>query len=198
MHFQNKEETMDSYQVICDMIRQQFASVVWTHKIQEKQADVFSERYSMLETANIIVAALTTCGIVGLFFQNENSIWLKVLTAILSFATLAISAYYKSFDPLTKSKINKDAANKLIGIRNELVSLIADCHIQEKAAGDVKKEFDELQKHLNQLYLELPSTSEKAVKRASVALKNSEYTFTEEEIDCFLVSSLKGIVKSKD
>lgn len=197
-HFQNKEETMDNYQVVCDMIRQQLASVVWTHKIQEKQADIFSERYSRLETANIFVAALTTCGIVGLFFQNENSIWLKLLTAFFSFATLAISAYYKSFDPLAKFKMNKDAANKLIGIRNDLISLIADCHIQVKTAEEVKSEFDELQKQLNQMYLELPSTSNMAVKRASIALKNNEYSFSDDEIDCFLVSSLKGKVKVKE
>ena len=81
---------MNDYQVVCDLIRQQFASVVWTHKIQEKQADIYAERYSMLETANIIVAALTSCGVVGLIFQGEESLWLKIVTAFFSFATLAI------------------------------------------------------------------------------------------------------------
>ena len=32
-------------------IRQIFASVVWTHKIQEKQADIYRDRYNKLETA---------------------------------------------------------------------------------------------------------------------------------------------------
>lgn len=104
---------MNDYQVVCDLIRQQFASVVWTHKVQEKQADIYSERYSWLETINIIVAALTTCGIVGLIFQDENSLWLKIITAIFSFATLAISAYYKSFDPSTKGRIFSEPAKLL-------------------------------------------------------------------------------------
>ncbi len=189
---------MNDYQIVCDLIRQQVASVVWTHKIQEKQADIYAERYSGLETANIIVAALTSCGVVGLIFQADESLWLKIVTAIFSFATLAISAYYKSFDPSAKSKENKDAANKLIGIRNELLSLIADCNIQERTVNEIKERFDEVNLKLNQLYLELPSTSDKAVDRATTALKNKEYSYTDEEIDRFLVSSLKGKIKEKE
>ena len=189
---------MNDYQLVCDLIRQQFASVVWSHKIQEKQADIHAEKYSKLETVNIIAATLTSCGIVGLFFQGDNSLGLKIVSAIFSFVTLAISAYYKSFDPSSKSKENKDAANKLIGIRNELLSLIADCHIQEKSAEDIKERFDEVNLQLNKLYLELPTTSDRAVDRATVALKNNEYSYTEDEIDRFLVSSLKGKIKYKE
>lgn len=187
---------MNDYQVICDLIRQQFASVVWAHKIQEKQADIYTERYLTLETANIIAAAITSSGIVGLIFQCKESLWLKIAAAIFSFVTLAISAYYKSFDPSSKSKENKDAANRLIGIRNELLSLIADCHIHEKTVDEIKESFDEINLKLNQLYLELPTTSDKAVKRANEALKNKEYSYSEKEIDCFLVSSLKGKIKN--
>lgn len=186
---------MNEYQIVCDLLRQQFASVVWTHKIQEKQADIYTERYSSLETANIIFAALTSCGLVGLIFPNNDSVYLKIFTAISSFVTLAISAYYKSFSPSTKSKEHKDAANKLIGIRNELLSLIAACRIREKSAKEIKEKFDEVNLRLNQMYLELPTTSDKAVEIANKALMNNEYSYTDAEIDRFLVSSLKGKVK---
>ena len=186
---------MNDYQILCELIRQQFASVVWTHKIQEKQADIYADRFSTLETANIIVAALTSCGLIGIIIQNNDSICLKIFTAVSSFITLAIPAYYKSFEPSTKSKENKNAANRLIGIRNELLSLIADCHIQKKSVEEIKISFDEINLRLNQLYLQLPTTSEKAVKKASEALKNNEYSYTTEEIDSFLTSSLKGQVK---
>ena len=188
---------MNDYQVLCDLIRQQYASVVWTHKIQEKQADIYAERYSRLETINIITAALTSCGIVGMIFHNENALWLKIVTAFFSFATLAISAYYKSFDPSAKSKENKDAANKLIGIRNELLSLIADCHFQNKSAEEIKNKFDDVNLRLNKMYLELPATTSKAVERATIALKNNEYSYDDEEINRFLVSSLKEKVTTK-
>ena len=48
---------------------------------------------------------------------------------------------------------------------------------------------------VHQLYLQLPTTSEKAVKKTSEALKNNDYSYTTEEIDSFLTSSLKGQVK---
>ena len=58
---------MNDYQVVCDLIRQQFASIVWTHKIQEKQSDIYAERYSILETANIVVAeSLLFCQVVDI------------------------------------------------------------------------------------------------------------------------------------
>lgn len=187
---------MNEYQVVCDLIRQQFASAVWTHKIQEKQADIYTLRYSWLETINILTSAATSCGLVAILFEVDSKP-LKIITAVLSFATLCISAIYKSFDPLSKAKENKEAANKLVGIRNELLSLISDCHLQEKAVKDIKKNFDDVNKKLNKLYLELPATSDKAKKRADEALKNNEYSYTDDEIDRFLVTSLKGKVQEK-
>ena len=49
-------------QVLLDEVRQNFASVVWTHKIQEKQADIYASRYKMFETCNNIFAGFTSCG----------------------------------------------------------------------------------------------------------------------------------------
>ena len=40
----------DSYEVIEASVRDTFASVVWSHKIQEKQADIYAERFECLET----------------------------------------------------------------------------------------------------------------------------------------------------
>ena len=40
----------NDYQLLLDEVRQNYASVVWTHKIQEKQADIYHEQYAKLET----------------------------------------------------------------------------------------------------------------------------------------------------
>lgn len=47
----------NNHQILLDEVRQNFASVVWTHKIQEKQADIYAEQYKLLETINILLAA---------------------------------------------------------------------------------------------------------------------------------------------
>ena len=59
---------LEQYQVLLDVVRQQYASVVWTHKIQEKQADIYFKRYNLLEIVNIVFASLTSCGIVSTIF----------------------------------------------------------------------------------------------------------------------------------
>ena len=186
----------DKYQLILDLIKQQFVSIVWTHKVQEKQADIYNERFSRLETVNIITAAMTSCGIIAIFFDSDNLIY-KVAAAIASFLTLSISAYNKSFDLRNKANQNKDAANKFIGIRNRLVLLIADCHLQERSVNDIRKDFDKLVCEANELLSSAPPTTNRAIKRASKALSSDEYTFSNSEIDKFLANSLKGDVRKR-
>lgn len=183
---------MQDYQVLLDVVRQNFASVVWTHKIQEKQADIYSERYKLLETINVIVAALTSCGVVSLV-TNQDCMFVKVVTCIFSFVTLAITAYFKSFDLKTLEKQHKDAANNFIVIRNELLQVIADIHMKNDSVHDINERYQEIMKCLNSLYVTVPGTSNKAVMEASTALgKNQEYSYKEEEIDRFLPPALRG------
>ena len=101
---------LEQYQVLLDVVRQQYASVVWTHKIQEKQADIYFKRYNCLETVNIIFASATSCGIVSTIFFGE--LCAKIITMFLSFVTLAITAYYKSFDLKSIGYGNKVSANE--------------------------------------------------------------------------------------
>ena len=183
---------MQDYQVLLDVVRQNFASVVWTHKIQEKQADIYAERYKLLETINVIVAALTSCGVVSLVTDQECML-VKVVTCILSFATLAITAYFKSFDLKSLEKQHKDAANNFIVIRNELLQVNADIHMKTDSAQDINERYQEIMKRLNSLYVTAPGTSDKAVKKASKALgKDQEYSYKKEEIDRFLPPTLRG------
>lgn len=37
-------DNTNEYQVLLDVVRQNYASVVWTHKIQIKQADIYATR----------------------------------------------------------------------------------------------------------------------------------------------------------
>lgn len=102
----------NKYQLLLDVVRQNFASAVWTHKIQEKQADIYGENYSRLESLNILAASLTSCGIVSTIFC-ENLV-AKIITALLSFVTLSITTYFKSFDIKNMEKQCKDTANRLV------------------------------------------------------------------------------------
>lgn len=184
----------NEYQIILDAVRQNFASVVWAHKVQEKQADIFLSQYRWIETINIFAGALTSCGIIATIFMD--TLVMKVITAVLSFVTLFIAAYFKSFDLKELQKEHKSCANKFIVERNNLLQIICELHLMEKGPSDIKEEYINTMKRLNVLYVEAPSTSDKALKLASKALKEKEeYTFSDEEIDRFLPEALRGRIK---
>ena len=103
-------------------IRKTYASVAWSHKIQEKQAEIYDAQYACLEKLNIAAASLTSAGIIALIFTDQ--LWIKIGSALLSFITLFVTAFFKSFELPQIGKRNKETANKLISVRDELELLI--------------------------------------------------------------------------
>lgn len=184
----------NKYQLLLDEVRQNFASAVWTHKIQEKQADIYGEIYSKLENINILVASLTSCGIVSTIFCD--SLIAKIIAAILSFVTLSITTYFKSFDPKNKEKQCKHTANRLVVVRNDLLHIITEIHMKSRSVDEINHDYIQILNRLHEIYIEAPSTTKEAVERAAEALKiDNEYTYTEAEIDHFLPPSIRGKVE---
>ena len=186
---------LEQYQVLLDVVRQEYASVVWTHKIQEKQADIYFKRYNLLESVNIIFASLTSCGIVSTIFGGE--LCAKIITMFLSFVTLAITAYYKSFNLKSIGYGNKVSANEFLVIRNRLLRIIADIHIHRKSCEEIEEDFSRVMETLDNLYVHAGQTTDDAVKMAMKGLKErEEYTYSNEEIDRFLPPQLRGRIDS--
>lgn len=186
----NTEDTRE-YKILLDVVRQSYASVVWTHKIQEKQADIYSERKNFLETVNIIVATLTSCGVTSIVV-NKDSFVLKLITFVLSFITVAITAYFKNVDLKSLQKQHKDAANNFIVIRNELLQVITDICMRNEEVKSLNDRYKSIMERLNKLYINAPIVSERAGKRAADAFaKEKGYYYKEEEIDRFLPPELR-------
>jgi hypothetical protein len=183
-------QLIDSYKVLEDTVRDSYASVVWSHKIQEKQSDIYAEKYKKMETVNIATASLTSVGIVAMIFTDP--LWLKLVSALISFATVYITAYYKSFDLQKLVASHKATANKLIAVRDQYKLLLMKIHCQIDTVETLVSRYDELIKETGAIYLEAPSTTNDAVARAREALKvTQDNTFSAEEIDSFLPESLR-------
>ena len=188
------EHKTEKYEKLLSSVRQQFASVVWAHKIQEKQAEIYANNYNWCEFANILSASLTSCGIIGCFFREGMP--LKIATAILSFITIFCASYIKSFDFKQQSADNKRAANELVVIRNKMLQVITDLHMMERDIQDIEGDVKTITQRLNKLYVEAPATTNKAVDAAKKALLvKKDYTFNDEEIDRFLPPKLRGGIK---
>lgn len=56
----------DDYTTLEDVVRAQYANVFWTHKIQEKQAEIYEFRHKLFSWINIISASLTSAGIISI------------------------------------------------------------------------------------------------------------------------------------
>ena len=85
----------EKYKKLEALVRQLFASVTWSHKIQCKQADIYSDRYQFLKIVTIITSALTSAGIFSVIFANQ--LWIKIVSALMSFIVTAINSFFKSF-----------------------------------------------------------------------------------------------------
>lgn len=183
----------NEYVALEDLVRTRYASVAWTHKIQEKQAEIYDKRYRILATVNIFAASITSAGIFSLIFTDQT--WLKIASAVVSFVTIFISALLKSFDLQSMTKANKETATKLVELRDELQTLILKIklgELGEQSVHSLTEEFESLQERVHAVYSDAPKTTDAAVKMAEVALKvNGDSTFTEKEIDMMLPATLK-------
>lgn len=182
---------VEKYQVLLDTVRYQLKNVIWTHKIQEKQADIYARLYKIFEWISIIITALTTCGIVGVIVQDSFA--LKVATALCSFGAVLISILIKSFDYKELSFSNKRTAVQILAIREELIRLIVQIRLMDKSTEELDGLLTDINDRLNKIYENAPNTTNMAVKLARKDLGlNKNSSLSEQELDCLLPPSLGG------
>ena len=180
----------EKVRVLEDVARNLFANVVWTHKIQEKQAEIYEHRFKLLSVINIIFAALTSAGIVSTIFVDPT--WLKVASAIVAFVTTALSAFMALYDYKSMAKANKSTATKLVCARDDLLTCLAKIKIGENPTQVMTEDFEKIQNRIHEIYSDAPNTSDKAVSKATTSIKkNKDGTYSDEEIDALLPDSLK-------
>lgn len=173
-------------------VRDTLGSVVWSHKIQEKQADIYAVHFKVMETAKILSASLTSVGIVSLIFTDQ--LWIKLVSALISFVSVFVSALFKSFDLQTIVGQHKAAANNLLAVRDDLKLLILQIKLQKNNPETLSERYEEIVHQLDKIYADAPNTTDKAVELARIALNiTKDNTFTDEEIDGFLPVELRKV-----
>jgi hypothetical protein len=175
-----------------DQIRECFGRVVYTHKTHEKMADLCADRLRRIKLWQIVIAAASSCGALGVVISDDHKTVLGVATAIVSFANVFLSTYMKGFDPGGNAQKHRDIASNLWNVRESYLSLLTDLRrgALDQTAAAVRR--DELQATLTRLYKGAPQTSAAAYALAQKALKKDEdYTFSVGEIDAFVPAPLK-------
>lgn len=148
-----------------EVIKDKYYNLFWTHKIHEKQADIYLEYNTINQWAEIGFAALTTCGI-GYIFAND-SLLLKILTIASSFVTVLISAIPKTFQFMDMSIAHKKTAKELVVLRDKMLFLIANMKSQSVSDEEARAEFKNISCKIDEAYKNAPTTTKKAVKKAA-------------------------------
>lgn len=183
-------------EVLEDNVRHSFMSVVWSHKIQEKEADIISKQFKLYEIIRILCTSLTSVGLISLIFVDQ--FWIKLISTIVSFLSTFISLFFKSFDLQNSSSVHKKTALDLLVVRDKLRFLLLEVRINNTSINELLKKYEAIQNELAEVYKNAPNTTDKAVRRASDALKiTKDNEFSEAEIDNNLPRSFQkeGVTK---
>lgn len=171
-------------------LRQLFGSATYSHKTQEKCADIFLRNLSIVKWGQIILSAASTAGFVSALLETGviGSIVASAFAAIL----LALNLYTKDRDLAELAVKHRKAASDIWLVREKFLSLITDLKIGGKPLATIQRERDILTEQLHSTYSTAPSATSRAYQKAQKALKwGEEMTFSDDEIDAFLPEELR-------
>lgn len=183
-------EKYSSMNVLEGQLREMYASACLNQKMQEKQSDIYNRRNEFLQTANILLSAVTSAGIISVIFANV--FFLKLITAVISMISTGISTYFKTFDLSAMAQDHKHAAGSLLDIRNRLISLLCDIKMRRLDEQAVVEKRDVLLAELEEALGSAEEVSEKAMRKAKSAIDSkNEYSIRDEEIEKLLPEYLR-------
>jgi hypothetical protein len=176
-------------------IRDLYGRVAYSHKTHEKAADGCLRKLARIKAGQIALSAVTTGGFLTAVLGDPTTTKAAAMVAsLLSTLLFAINTYTKDNDPGQSAQKHKDAADKLIAIREQYLSLLTDIRAALLSPEEVRKRRDEIQERLQAAYQSSPRTHDIAYRDASTALQSrEELTFREDEIDALLPPALRRL-----
>jgi hypothetical protein len=184
------DDTGESRRILEGQVRECYGRVVYSHKTQEKCADILLDRLDRLKLAQIVLSALTTAGFLGVVFGGGAAA--AMIGALVSAALLALNAYMKDYDLGAIAQKHRQAAANLWLIRERYLALLVDIAMKERPLESLQDQRDRLLDDLHAIYSGAPSTNFEGYRRAQQALQQLEdMTFSDAEIDAFLPKELK-------
>lgn len=178
------------------IIRQSFASTVFTHKVQEVAAENQERNVFVIKIANIILVS-TVLILLIVQVANPDNLLFAYLGAGITVAEVIFLIVQLSFSFEQKVIMHKNSALKYMGLRDAYKSLITDIMNESIATVEVVARRDLLQREYQIISDLAPQTSSKeyteAQKRLNKrgAVAGEEFTWSDEEINWFLPESLR-------
>lgn len=181
----------EQYAALENCVRNVFGRVMWSHKIQEKQADIYSAVFRALSVGKIVLSGITSAGLVSLLFIDPY--WLKLTSAILSCCSTILIAVTKQYDYESIIRCHRNAATKYLAVKDRIMLLLLRIKLHSDNYEILEKEFDSILTSVGSINESAPQTTSCAVKKAARALKvHKDDDISNKEIDGGLPLSLRN------
>ena len=172
-----------------DRFRQLYWRIIWTHKIHEKQADIYSAERRRVDVSAMSLTAVSGCGILaaGWLSSPPYNVIPIVIAAISIF--LDIKSHVTDYGTMIVEQ--RISAERFLSLREEALNLIAAAHDGSLDASKASTELACFELKYEQACNESPRTTPSAVSQAEKALANGDGMATDEAIDRYLPESLR-------
>lgn len=178
------------------IIRQSFASTVFTHKVQEVAAENQEKNVLIIKIINIVLVSIV---LILLLVQasNPQNLIFSYIGAGITVAEIIFLIIQLSFNFEQRVIMHKNSALKYMGLRDAYRTLITDVMNESVPANEIIARRDLLQREYQIISDLAPQTGSKeyteAQKRLNKrgAVSGEEFTWSDEEIDWFLPEGLR-------
>jgi hypothetical protein len=178
------------------IIRQSFASTVFTHKVQEVASENQEKNVFIIKIINIILVSIV---LILLIIQaaNPNNLIFSFIGAGITAAEIIFLIIQLSFNFEQKVIMHKNSALKYMGLRDAYRSLITDVMNEAIQTSEIVSRRDLLQREYQIISDLAPQTGNKEYAEAQKRLNKrgvvsgEDFTWSDEEIDWFLPENLR-------
>lgn len=186
----DRADDKDGAREFLGLIRELYGRAAWTHKVHEKDREIWSSRVNLVRWINVALIGLTSMlAIVGAIVNSQT---VFIITSIVGALSTAFVVYQLSFNPERMEAEHRAAAKRLLYLRDRYLILIQEAMSGRTPIVQLQSKLESLQRETSIVYEYAPDSSSKAYSVASEALKTKqELTFTREEIDNLLPEDLR-------
>jgi hypothetical protein len=168
--------------------RELYGRVVYSHKVHEKEREIWSDKVCWMNRVNIALTGATT--VFAVISASLKPLWAMIVTAVAAAAAVCFAVWQASSDPASKEAKHRVTAKELLWIREQLLLFIGACQ-STTAPADAQRQLDMLTRELTAVYKFAPDTSPEAYAAAEKMLKSGHFNFSDDEIDGFLPEQLR-------
>lgn len=159
-------ETCGAYEQdrLADRVGEILSGAKWTHKIHEKQADIYEFLGKSLSLVTLVATAVSGSGAIAAIILDAHA--LKCLVAVMSAVSLFCSLWNKTFCFEERAARQRVAAKTFLSIRERSKNLSLRIAMGRLGVDEALMSIDELAECYLEVCSSAPSTTGLAVRRA--------------------------------